>query len=340
MNIQSFLQTAFEKKAQEILLNPSQPVRMRVGKDLVTMAPQQVSASETRQMVHQILNEEEKKALFEDLSIQGMRTIGPLSFRFNFQIDFEGVSGSLELQNANNVDWGLPGLVAESWSRGQGLNLVIGPRRSGKTSSIQGMLKAMKGRKKVIAIYSESENVDFSSEGNVVSQFSIEQFEKNGVLRSADVVIIDANESRFCEQALRLAEEGRSVVLTLSYWNLQMGFSRFLDLCEGNERSQARRLATVLQSAVGLRLVPGTDAPLVGAFELMMGTPETQRALLQKDFATVDKLMQTTGEKTGMRTMNQALFQLLMKRKIDMRSAFESSPEPQELDQLLKKVGI
>lgn len=340
MNIQNFLQTAFEKKAQEILLNPSQPVRMRVGKDLVALAPQQVSASETRQLVHQILNEEEKRALFADLSIQGVRSLGELSFRFNFQIDFEGVSGSLELQNSQSADWALPGLVADAWARAQGLNLLVGPRRSGKTTAIQGVLKAMKGKKKVIAIYSESENTEFSSEGNVISQFSIAQLEKNGVLRSADVVVIDSSDTRFCETALRLSEEGRSVVLTLSYWNLQMGLARFLDLCEGNDRTQARRLASVLQTAVGVRLVPGTETPLVGAFELMMGTPETQKALAQKDFMTVDKLMQTTGEKTGMRTMNQALFQLLMKRKIDMRAAFESSPEPQELDQLLKKVGI
>ncbi len=161
--IQTFLQTAFERKAQEILLNPSQPVRMRVGRDLVAMAPQQVSPSETRQMVHQILNDEEKKALFEDLKIQGVRTIGALSFRFNFQIDFEGVSGSLELQNTQAADWALPALIAENWARPQGLNLVVGPRRSGKTAAVQGLIASLKGKKKVIAIYSESENLDFSS---------------------------------------------------------------------------------------------------------------------------------------------------------------------------------
>jgi twitching motility protein PilT len=45
-------------------------------------------------------------------------------------------------------------------------------------------------------------------------------------------------------------------------------------------------------------------------------------------------------EKLGMRTMNQSLFQLLMKRKIELKTAFEFSPAPEDLDLILKKVGV
>ena len=38
--------------------------------------------------------------------------------------------------------------------------------------------------------------------------------------------------------------------------------------------------------------------------------------------------------------MNQSLVNLIVKRKIDVRTAFSASPDPDQLDTLLKKAGI
>lgn len=351
MNMTAFIESALKQAvtdmAQEILIHPQQPLQLRVGRELIPISgagARKLSSSETRQMVSQILNEDEKKGLFENLKVEGSRTLGPASFKFSFQVDFDGIAGSLEIQNPAlslpQSPWPFPQLILESLSRPQGLHLVIGPRRSGKSAAIQTMLQSLRGRQKVIAIYSDREGLGSSSDENIVSQFSFEQLKANGVLPSCDLVVIDSNKPAYCEVALRLAEEGRSVLLSLAFWDLQMGIQRFLDLCESPGSSSARRLSMVLQTALGLRLMPGTDAPLVGAYELLTGGPEVQVAISQKDFGSLENMMKTTGEKTGMRGMNQALFHLLIKRKIEMKTAFEYSPEPQELDALLKKVGI
>ena len=50
--------------------------------------------------------------------------------------------------------------------------------------------------------------------------------------------------------------------------------------------------------------------------------------------------MQLNKEKLGMMTMNQSLMNLVLKRKVDIKEAFMFSPDPGELDSLLKKVGI
>jgi twitching motility protein PilT len=50
--------------------------------------------------------------------------------------------------------------------------------------------------------------------------------------------------------------------------------------------------------------------------------------------------MQTGQNRTGMVTMNQSLMSLLLKRKIDMKIGFEASPDPEELDQMLRKAGV
>ena len=341
--IENALQQAATKKAQEILIHPQQPLQFRVGRELIAMA-QQISPAQTRQLISQILNDDEKKSLFENLKVDGVRTIGPVSFKFNFQVDFEGVAGSLEIQNilptSKMPRWPFPQRIAESLGRPQGLNLIIGPRRSGKSEAIRNLVSSLSGRQKVIALYSDGEILGSQLNGNVISQFSLQQLKTNGVLPSCDLVVIDSNEPAFCETALQLAEEGRSVLLSLAFWNLQMGIQRFLDLCAGDEKSTARRLSAVLQMALGVRLMPGIDSPLVGAYELLLGGPDIQRAISENDFVTLNQMMKASGEKSGMSGMNQALFQLLIKRKVEIKTAFEFSPDPQELDQLLKKVGI
>jgi twitching motility protein PilT len=51
-------------------------------------------------------------------------------------------------------------------------------------------------------------------------------------------------------------------------------------------------------------------------------------------------MMQVGQDKTGMMTMNQSLMKLVLKRRVDMQTAFANSSEPDELDKLLKQAGI
>lgn len=338
--VQTCLQMAVDKKGQELLFNSLQPVRLRVGKEILPITSNQVSANELRQMVSQILTDDEKKTLFEAQRVQGMKAIGSIAFKFDFQFDLDGMNGSMVLQPTAAPAWGLPAIATESVLKPQGLNLIVGPRRSGKTAAVQNLIASCQGRKKVIAVYSDEEIYGLVSEGNVITQSSVQQLTANGVAQSADIVVIDSQKIEFCEMALQLAESGRSVVLTVPFWNIKMGLQRMIDLCEGTETSRARRLSSTLQMALGLRLLPGIESPLQGAFELLLADPEVQASIQSLSLDAVTGLMKASAERTGMRSLNQTLFQMLMKRKIELKSAFEASLEPEELDSMLKKVGI
>ena len=54
----------------------------------------------------------------------------------------------------------------------------------------------------------------------------------------------------------------------------------------------------------------------------------------------IPAMMQVGQEKSGMITMNQSLVSLIVKRKIDVRTAFSASADPDQLDSMLKKAGI
>jgi twitching motility protein PilT len=269
-----------------------------------------------------------------------------VNFRFNFQIDFDGINGSLELQRQTTANmWGFPQVLSEVLSKVEGLHLINGPRRSGKSAAANELLQSlganvMNRRKKVIAVYTDNEAQTYQSKDNVVSVFPSSQLARSGVLRAADLVVIDTDRLDFCEMALRLAENGRSVLMTTAFWHLGMGIERFVDLCEGDAATKLRRFSRVFQSGLGLRLMPGIETSLQGAYELLLGTQEIKETLRLGQMETLPAEMKNNADKTGMRTLNQALFQLLLKRKIELKVAFENSSDPQELDQLLRKVGI
>ncbi len=338
--IQSCLKLAQEQKAQEVLIQANRPIHFRMGKDLVPVKNSSANGNESRQVLSQILSEDEKRMLYENLKVDGIKTINGVSFKFDFQIDFEGVNGSLVLQNEGTRNWNFPPMVLESVYRPQGLSLVVGPRRSGKTSVLAQVLSQAAGRQKVIAVYTDDETQNLQAADCVLMQFPVEQLTKNGAIKTADLIVIDSQQPVFCETALSLAEEGRSVVLTLPFWDLSMGLERMIDLIAGAEDSRARRLSATLQMALGLKLVPGIETSLQGVFEVIFGNKEIQSAIRARELAEVPVIVKAMAEKTGMRTVNHSLFQLLMKRKIEVKTAFEASPDPEELDALLKKVGI
>ena len=51
-------------------------------------------------------------------------------------------------------------------------------------------------------------------------------------------------------------------------------------------------------------------------------------------------MMQVGQTKSGMITMNQSLMNLIVKRKVDIKTAFEESPDVEELDSMLRKAGV
>ncbi|PIS10912.1 MAG: hypothetical protein COT73_06850 [Bdellovibrio sp. CG10_big_fil_rev_8_21_14_0_10_47_8] len=334
-NIQQWLESVVSSNAQEILINASQPLRLKRGREWLL-----VDKSDSRQLIAQILTDEEKKNLYENLQLRGSREVGGISFQFDLQVDFEGVVGSLRLKNPTWAHWVLPSLFIESTAKPYGLHLVVGPRRSGKTTFVCDLLQGIKARDKVIAVYSDEEGRDFASPGNMVSQFSISQLRQNGVLKSADIVVLDTLSMDLCATALQLAEEGRNVVMTLPYWNVRIGMRRFVDALPGDLQSRLQRIAETVQMSVGCRLLAGIESPTQGAFEMLVVDSDVQKMILAEKFDAFEQTMGDLAEKNGSRSMNQSLFQLLVKRKIEFKTAFENSPSPDQLDSLLKKVGV
>ena len=84
------------------------------------------------------------------------------------------------------------------------------------------------------------------------------------------------------------------------------------------------------------QLLPLTKGGRIMALEVMICTPAIKAMIRDDKVHQIYSLIQA-GSKYGMQTMNQALFQLFMDKKISMDTAFDYTSNSEELDQMIKR---
>ena len=155
-----------------------------------------------------------------------------------------------------------------------------------------------------------------------------------------DFVIVDSLRFQAWRHAVALAEVGVRVLVVLPFPTARAAIDRLSEKLENDSEAGRRRLLECLQMILGVRLIPALEKGMHSAYELIMMTGEIRTALLSGHWNQVEKAMHDAGEKTGMRTLNHCLMNLMLKRKIDLKAGFAESPSPQELDAMLDRLGF
>jgi twitching motility protein PilT len=74
--------------------------------------------------------------------------------------------------------------------------------------------------------------------------------------------------------------------------------------------------------------------------EILILNPSIRNLIRENKLHQVYGMMQIGQDKSGMITLNQSLLSLVLKRKVDVRTAFMYSSDPEELDKMLKAAGV
>ncbi|MNL32861.1 hypothetical protein D3C87_1547390 [compost metagenome] len=161
-------------------------------------------------------------------------------------------------------------------------------------------------------------------------------------MAGADVVVFDGlrNEQDFI-RAVQFAEKGLFVICSLSAPTMANTLRRAISAVgEAFEDMGAARLSEVLSLCVGQYALAGLSGDQAFVHEVLLTTPQVRHMIEHKDIRGIETLLKTAPENSGQISLNQSLLQNLIRRKIDIKTAFEVSQDPDGLDALLKKVGI
>ena len=336
--LESLLLKVIEMKGRELWLAPGQALRVHVGRDWKELPGDGWTANEIKTILTTHLSELDQHDFFANSYWKGRLQLGGRDFNLFLQMSELGMTASLKWTSSDLPtweSWNLPGHLLEVIPRTRGLSFISGPVTSGKSALLSMLSQKLTQLPERPLVHTFSD-LGLNAEGGAgISHFSLKSL-KSARFGLADIVIIDEPSSESWEEVLNLSESGRHVVCSVQGLDLFSTLKRWNSFLEQKQRQPLVNL----QMGLGMRLVKGIETALVPALEVLLVSQKLRDPLVKLNWSVIEEEMKTSGDKTGMRTLNQSLLQLLLRRKIEMRTAFQESQSPDEFDHLLKKVGI
>ncbi len=349
VGMRELLEQMVAKGASDLHLTAGLPPQYRVDGLVQGGEFEVLSGEDTRRLAYSILNEEQKKRFENERELDFSFGVQGISrFRANVFMQ-RGVTGMAIRQIPYTIhsfeELGLPQVCRDLITRTQGLVLVTGPTGSGKSTTLATMVDTINTTRNghIITIEDPIEYVH-QHKKCIVNQREVNNDTKSFadalkyVLRQdPDVILIgEMRDRETISAALTIAETGHLALATLHTNSTFESINRIVDVFPPEQQNQVRsQLSFSLAGVITQQLIPRVKGGgRVLALEIMVCTPAIKAMIRDNKTHQIYGHMQA-GQKHGMQTMNQSLYQAVENRWISMETALGRSPDQQELLQML-----
>lgn len=242
---------------------------------------------------------------------------------------------------------GIPAEVVEMTSRKRGLILVTGPTGSGKSTTLASLLHVI-NRTYLYHIITLEDPIEYlhRHDKSVVNQREIgsDSTDYAQALRAAlredpDVILVgEMRDLETISTAITAAETGHLVFSTLHTIGADKTIDRIIDVFPPNQQQQIRiQLASVLECVVSQQLLKKADGSgRVAALEVLFANNAVRNLIRESKTYQIASIMQTN-KRAGMQTMDDALYDLYMRKLIDADNAVTYAQDPVSMN---KKVNF
>lgn len=348
------LKFATDQGASDLhLVTGSQPA-LRVNGRILRVRSEVLTKESTRKLCYSVLSDSQKSRFEEARELDFSFDVKNMArFRANYFFQKGAVSAvfrRVPVTIPKFQDLGLPPGVGELTNLPYGMVLVTGPTGSGKSTTIATLIDKI-NTERYGHIMTLEDPIEFvhGHKNCIINQrevgtdtASYRTAMKYLLRQDPDYCLLgELRDLDTIETGLLTAETGHLVFATLHTNSAIQTINRIVSVFPGEQQERIRVLLSfTLQAVISQRLLPSIQGGRVAAIEFMLMTPSIRHLVRENKLHQVGAMMQVGQEKSGMVTMNQSLVNLLVKRKIDMKTAFSATSEPEGLDQLLKKAGL
>ena len=257
------------------------------------------------------------------------------------------VMRSLPFNIPEPEDLGIPAEVVEMTTRKRGLVLVTGPTGSGKSTTLASLLHVI-NRNYPYHIITLEDPIEYlhRHDKSVVNQREIgsDSTSYAQALRAAlredpDVILVgEMRDLETISTAITAAETGHLVFSTLHTIGADKTIDRIIDVFPPNQQQQIRiQLASVLECVVSQQLLKKADGSgRVAALEILFANNAVRNLIRESKTYQISSVMQTN-RRAGMQTMDDALYDLYMRKLIDGDNAVTYAQDPVSMN---KKVSF
>ncbi len=329
--IDALLLMAKDRKASDVHLTAAIPPKARVHGELISLTEEKLTPTRLEELIRPMLTpaSEEKIEEFGEAdfsyAIQGQGR-----FRVNVFRQRGALAAVLRLVGTDvppAEQLGIPAEVMELIYKKRGLILVTGPTGSGKSTTLASMIDKMNKERNchIITLEDPIEYLHSHKEA-IINQREIGMDSKSytGALRAAlredpDVILLgEMRDLDTISTAITAAETGHLVLSTLHTTGAAATVDRIIDVFPTSQQQQIRlQLSNVLEAVISQQLLPNSEGNgRVAAFEVMFGSPAIRNLIRENKTHQINGLIQTS-KKLGMQLMDDALYDLYMKHKIN-----------------------
>jgi len=244
----------------------------------------------------------------------------------------------------------LPQLCKELVLKQRGLIVVTGPTGSGKTTTQAAMIQHLNTNRNchVVTIEDPIEYIHPSLNSAITQRqlgsdtLSFAQALKHVLRQDPDVILV--GEMRDLETAaavLTIAETGHLILSTGHAPSTSQAIERLVDLFPPHERFLAQtRLASLLLGVLCQVLVPRADnSGRVAAVEIMLANPPVRNLIREGKIYQLPNVIRTHRE-IGMISLDEALVDLYLRRKISGEILIAYCNDRQEVEKLIGRVTV
>ena len=349
ITIEELLRYANEKGASDLHITVGIPPKCRINGELLNMDYDRLLPADTNNIIQPILSKQSKERLEEKGEADFSYSIAGLGrYRVNVFKQRGSYAAAIRLVGTSiptPEELGVPSSVVELTKKKRGLILVTGPTGSGKSTTLASLIDVINTNENshIITLEDPIEYLH-QHKKSIVNQreIGLDTISYANALRAAlredpDVILVgEMRDLDTISTAITAAETGHLVLSTLHTIGAANTIDRIIDVFPPHQQQQIRiQLASVIETVISQQLIPTSDGKgRVASFEVMHANSAIRNLIRESKAFQITTIMQTN-KKFGMQTMDDAIYDLYLRRKIDAKQAMNFAQDPIALERKL-----
>jgi len=343
--MQDLLRRMVERKGSDLFITAGFPPAIKVDGEVRPQSEKSLSPEQSAVMVRAIMNDRQTREF--DATKEANFAIAPQGigrFRVSAFVQ-QGHMGCVIRQINSKIptieELELPAILKDIVMSSRGLVIVVGATGSGKSTTLASMVgyRNEKSRGHIVTIEDPVEYVH-AHRGCVVTHREVgvdtdswHTALKNTLRQAPDVIMIGEIRDRdTMEYGIQFAETGHLVLATLHANSSNQALDRIINFFPEEKREQLLMdLSLNIRALVSQRLIPRERAEgRIAAMEIMLGTPLIADLIFRGEVTKIKEVM-SRSNRLGMKTFDQALFDLYESRQISFEEALRNADSKNEV---------
>jgi len=351
--MRDLLKLMVDRKGSDLFVTVDFPPAIKIDGKITPVSKTKLSPDNTRALAYAIMNDRQVKE-FEATKECNFAIAPPGIGRFRVNALIQQGNTGVVLRtietNVPTIDGlGLPQIMKEIAMTKRGLVIMVGGTGSGKSTSLAAMINHRNENSygHIITVEDPIEYVH-PHKNCIITQREVgvdtDDWEialKNSLRQAPDVILLgEIRDRETMEYGIAFAETGHLAMATLHANSSNQAMDRIINFFPEERRQQLLMdLSLNLKAVISQRLLKKRESKgRVAAIEILLNTPYVADLILKGEVHTLKEAMQESNEQ-GMKTFDQALFDLYEADQITYEDALRNADSMNELRLRIKLEG-